>query len=90
MASPYTGLLVDWGGVMTTDVFASFGAFCEREGLSAETVRNLFRSDETSRDLLIGLETGTLPEPDFERPLARPVPSWTGAHAARSHRQSRS
>ena len=47
---------------MTTDVFASFGAFCEREGLSMDTVRDLFRSDEASRELLVGLETGTLPE----------------------------
>jgi putative hydrolase of the HAD superfamily len=64
------GLLVDWGGVMTTDVFASFGTFCEREGLSVDTVRDLFRSDETSRDLLIGLETGTLPETEFEQRFA--------------------
>ena len=55
---------------MTTDVFASFSAFCEREGLSVETVRDLFRSDETSRDLLIGLETGTLPEAEFEQRFA--------------------
>ena len=30
-----TALLVDWGGVLTTDLFASFGAFCEQEGLLA-------------------------------------------------------
>jgi putative hydrolase of the HAD superfamily len=64
------GLLVDWGGVMTTDVFASFGAFCEQESLSPATVRDLFRSDEASRELLTGLETGTLPEADFERRFA--------------------
>jgi putative hydrolase of the HAD superfamily len=70
VASQYTGLLVDWGGVMTTDVFASFGAFCEKEGLSVATVRDLFRSDEASRELLVGLETGTLPEADFEQQFA--------------------
>ncbi len=70
MASRYTGLLVDWGGVMTTDVFASFGAFCDREGLSVETVRDLFRGDEASRELLVGLETGTLAERDFEQRFA--------------------
>ncbi len=64
------GLLVDWGGVMTTNVFASFGAFCEQEGLSADTVRDLFRSDEASRDLLVGLETGTLADAEFERRFA--------------------
>ena len=64
------GLLVDWGGVMTTNVFASFGAFCEQEGLSADMVRDLFRGDEASRDLLVGLETGTLAEAEFERRFA--------------------
>jgi putative hydrolase of the HAD superfamily len=62
----YPGLLVDWGGVMTTNVFESFRAFCEQEGLSPETVGQRFRSDEASRALLIGLETGTLPETEFE------------------------
>jgi putative hydrolase of the HAD superfamily len=61
-----TGLLVDWGGVMTTDVFGTFGAFCAAEGLSAETVRDRFRHDPTSRELLAGLEDGSLPERDFE------------------------
>jgi putative hydrolase of the HAD superfamily len=69
-ATPYTGLLVDWGGVMTTDVFASFGTFCEQEGLPADTVRELFRGDPASRDLLVGLEEGTLGEPEFERRFA--------------------
>jgi epoxide hydrolase-like predicted phosphatase len=55
---------------MTTNVFTSFGAFCEQEGLSLDTVRDLFRSDEASRELLTGLETGTLPEAEFERRFA--------------------
>jgi epoxide hydrolase-like predicted phosphatase len=67
---PKQGLLVDWGGVMTTNVFAAFGAFCEQEGLSVDTVRDLFRSDEASRDLLVGLETGTLADAEFEHRFA--------------------
>jgi putative hydrolase of the HAD superfamily len=66
----YRGLLVDWGGVMTTNVFDSFGAFCHQEGLSAETVRERFRTDPVSRELLVGLETGTLSEPEFEQRFA--------------------
>ena len=31
-STPIRGLLVDWGGVMTTNLFASFGAFCEAGG----------------------------------------------------------
>jgi putative hydrolase of the HAD superfamily len=62
----YRGLLIDWGGVMTTNLFDSFGAFCQREGLSADTVATHFRSHEESRELLIGLETGKLSEEEFE------------------------
>jgi epoxide hydrolase-like predicted phosphatase len=60
------GLLVDWGGVLTTDVFASFRAFCEAEGLSPETVRDRFRADPEAGDLLARLETGELAEAEFE------------------------
>jgi epoxide hydrolase-like predicted phosphatase len=62
----YRGLLVDWGGVMTSDLFASFRAFCEQEGLEPDTIRRRFREDEACRDLLIGLETGSITEEDFE------------------------
>ena len=34
----YRGLLMDWGGVLTSDVFASFSAFCELEGLEPDAV----------------------------------------------------
>ena len=55
---------------MTTSVFESFGAFCAQEGLSLNTVRDLFRGDEASRKLLEGLEDGTLAEAEFERRFA--------------------
>jgi putative hydrolase of the HAD superfamily len=60
------GLIVDYGGVLTTDVFASFRAFCEAEGLPPDTVRDRFRSDPEARELLAGLETGTLGVAEFE------------------------
>nr|BFE66399.1 HAD-IA family hydrolase [Dactylosporangium thailandense] len=66
----HRGLLVDWGGVLTTDVFASFDAFCAREGLAPGTVRELFRTDPRARELLAGLEDGTLPEAGFEAGFA--------------------
>jgi epoxide hydrolase-like predicted phosphatase len=66
-----SGLLVDFGGVLTTNVFAAFGGFCTREGLEPDVVRHAFREDETSRGLLIGLETGTIDEPTFERGFGR-------------------
>jgi len=60
------GLIVDYGGVLTTDVFASFQAFCEAEGLPADTVRDRFREDPEARRLLAGLETGDLAVGEFE------------------------
>jgi putative hydrolase of the HAD superfamily len=60
------GLIVDYGGVLTTDVFASFREFCEAEGLAADTVRDAFRDDPASRQLLADLETGRVPPSAFE------------------------
>ncbi|MGH3264128.1 MAG: hypothetical protein ACRDNS_19270, partial [Trebonia sp.] len=60
------GVLVDWGGVMTTSVFDSFRAFCEQAGISPDAVGERFRSDPGSRELLAGLETGRLSEREFE------------------------
>jgi epoxide hydrolase-like predicted phosphatase len=66
MASEYNGLLIDYGGVLTTDLFDSFRAFCEVEGLEPEAIGQSFRRDPSCRELLIGLETGKLDEEEFE------------------------
>jgi putative hydrolase of the HAD superfamily len=60
------GLLVDFGGVLTSSVFESFEAFCEAEGLSRHTVRDTFMRDPLARELLFDLELGRLPEAEFE------------------------
>jgi putative hydrolase of the HAD superfamily len=62
----YRGLLVDYGGVLTSNLFDSFRSFCEVEGLEPGAIGRRFREDRASRELLIGLETGTLPEKEFE------------------------
>src|SRR5438270_13322163 len=64
--TPYRGLLIDYGGVLTTDLFDSFRAFCEVEGLEPEAIGQSFRRDPSCRELLIGLETGKLDEEEFE------------------------
>ncbi len=64
-------LIVDYGGVLTSDLFQSFRSFCELEGLEAETITTRFREDRTSRELLIGLETGAIAEEDFEPRFAQ-------------------
>ncbi len=62
----YRGLLVDYGGVLTTNLFDSFRSFCEAEGLSPDAIGRRFRDDRGARELLIGLETGQLGEEEFE------------------------
>jgi epoxide hydrolase-like predicted phosphatase len=65
----YRGLLIDWGGVLTSDLFASFSAFCEDEGLEPDWLRTRFATDRETRELLIGLETGRLAPEAFELEL---------------------
>jgi epoxide hydrolase-like predicted phosphatase len=59
------GLLVDFGGVLTTNVFQSFRAFCEDEGLDPEAFLDLFRSDGGARADLRRVEVGELSEDEF-------------------------
>jgi putative hydrolase of the HAD superfamily len=66
----YRGLLVDYGGVLTSSLFESFRWFCELEGLEPESVGRRFRNDPACRELLIGLETGKLAEEEFELQFA--------------------
>jgi epoxide hydrolase-like predicted phosphatase len=60
------GLIVDYGGVLTSDPFASFEAFCAAERLAPDTVRERLRNDPAARDLLARLETGVLTAAEFE------------------------
>jgi putative hydrolase of the HAD superfamily len=59
------GLLVDFGGVLTTNVFDSFRDFCVAEGLDPDSIKRLFREDPRARGLVRSLETGELSEDDF-------------------------
>ena len=61
-----SALIVDFGGVLTTSIWPAFAAFCETEGLEADSVRELFRSNPEALKLLRGLETGELAEDEFE------------------------
>ena len=61
-----SGLLIDWGGVLTTNLFASFQAYCLQAQIDPQTLRGRFSADPASRDLLIALEKGELEEAAFE------------------------
>jgi len=61
------GLLVDFGGVLTTNIWISFQAFCQAEGLDPGAVKDTFRDDSEGLRLLRALETGELDDAGFER-----------------------
>ena len=70
MAAERSAVLLDWGGVMTGDLFGSFRAFCATEGLDPDILANLFRHDRDARALLIDFECGRIEEADFEPRLS--------------------
>jgi len=59
------GLLLDWGGVLTSNVFDSFRDFCVAEGLAPDAVKRLFREEPRARELVRGLESEALSEDEF-------------------------
>jgi putative hydrolase of the HAD superfamily len=64
------GLILDYGGVLTTSPFDSFAAFCAVEGLEPEALRVRFRDDPRAQALLEGLETGRMAAAEFEPSFA--------------------
>ncbi len=70
MPSDYDGLLIDVGGVLTTDIFASFDAFLVREGLQVRSFRELYFETPEVQRLLHRLEVGELDHTEAEGPLA--------------------
>ena len=66
----HSGLLVDFGGVLTTSVWDSFADFCREKGLEEDSIKRLFREDPAALADLRELETGRAEEKEFERRFA--------------------
>lgn len=64
------GLIVDYGGVLTSSPFESFRLFCITEGLDEYAIMARLRADDAARKLVFALETGELPEAEFESRFA--------------------
>ncbi len=82
----YRGLVVDFGGVLTTHLGDHFRAFWEKEGVDFERVRETLREaygEANPQSLVARFEMGLIPIAEFERELAdvlshdleRPVPA---------------
>jgi putative hydrolase of the HAD superfamily len=63
-------LLMDFGGVLTTNVFDSYEDFCAEVGLPPHAVRDCFRHDAAGARLLVDAEEGRLSGDEFSRGLA--------------------
>lgn len=61
-----TALLIDWGGVLTSNLFASFYAYCTQAEIDPQALGERFKADPDFRELLIALEKGELQEAAFE------------------------
>jgi len=64
------GLLTDFGGVLTTNVFDSFRAFSVSEGLHPDAVKRTFRENPEALAELRRLERGEVAVDEFERRFA--------------------
>jgi putative hydrolase of the HAD superfamily len=65
-----SALLIDWGGVLTTNLFTSFHAFCLAAEIDPQKLMGRFKSDPEARELLVALEKGKLDEREFEQKFA--------------------
>ncbi|HUA12240.1 MAG TPA: HAD family phosphatase [Solirubrobacteraceae bacterium] len=65
-----SGLLIDWGGVLTTNLFTSFREYCDSLGLESDALAAAFRRNPDAREMLIALEVGELSEQEFEQRFA--------------------
>jgi putative hydrolase of the HAD superfamily len=67
----YRGLILDFGGVVTTDFYGGLSAFCVREGLAADAFVQAIRQSPEGRAALKAVECGAVPQREFEQVLGR-------------------
>ena len=65
------GLILDFGGVVTTDFYGALEGFCLREGMEADTIRHLLRDTAEGSQALADVETGRITQRDYETILAK-------------------
>ncbi|MBI1759086.1 MAG: HAD family phosphatase [Actinobacteria bacterium] len=70
MTFTQTALILDFGGVLTTDLWASIRACAHREGLPDEALLDLLHHDHEIRRLFVALERGDVSQTAFEARLA--------------------
>jgi len=67
----YEGLLIDVGGVLTTDLFEAFDGYCARRGAPGASFRELYFGSPEAQRLLHRLEVGEIDHREAQPRLAR-------------------
>lgn len=67
----YRGLILDFGGVVTTDLFAELEAFCIREGLASDAFVRVLRDVTEGRNAFHAVEAGQIPQRTYEVIIGR-------------------
>jgi putative hydrolase of the HAD superfamily len=66
----YHGLILDFGGVVTTDFYGALSAFCVRQGLAPDALVRILRGTSEGRSALASVESGKISQRDYEVRLA--------------------
>ena len=67
----YRGLILDFGGVVTTDFYGALDAFSVRAGLDSGAFVRTLREVPEGRAALTAVESGKMPQRDFEQVMGR-------------------
>jgi len=67
----YRGLILDFGGVVTTDPFAELSAFCAREGLDPGAFARDIRDDPEGKAAVEAVEAGKISQREYEMTIGR-------------------
>jgi putative hydrolase of the HAD superfamily len=67
----YKGLILDFGGVVTTDFYGALDAFSERAGLDRGAFVRTLREVPEGRAALAAVESGQMPQREFEQVMGR-------------------
>lgn len=67
----YRGLILDFGGVVTTDPYAEVSAFCVREGLDPGAFVRALRDNPGAREAIEAVEAGKILQREYEVIIGR-------------------
>lgn len=65
------GLILDFGGVVTTDFYGALSNFCTREGLDPDAIRHVLRDTPAGSHALAAVEAGRISQGAYELTLAK-------------------